>query len=255
LTRNNNLFNVKKIILTRTAMKKSKNLPNHSSLIESLKIVVDGIAGTFGPHCEVVLHDLSNLGRSIVKIANGRVTGRSVGGSITDQGLKDLRKGTHDLILNYRSVTSQGRALKSTTIVFRDGRGKPTAAICINLDVTDILAFNDQIQGMFGVAETVQAEEQSETFEKDVASTLEKMASKAIGGIGKQIQSLSKDERIDIVRDLDNQGFFLIKGAMKILASKLKLSKFTIYNYLDEIKNRDEIETTKAQQKGRGRKF
>ena len=227
-------------------MKKNNKLPTHSSFIESLKIVVDGIAGTFGPRCEVVLHDLSNLDRSIVKIANGHVTGRSVGGSITDQGLKDLRKGTHDLILNYRSVTSQGRPLKSTTIVFRDGRGKPTAAICINLDITDILAFKNQIQDMFGVAEAVQNEEQRETFEKDVGSTLDKMASKAIGGIGKQIQSLSKDERMDIVRDLDTQGFFLIKGAIKILASKLKLSKFTIYNYLDEIKNHNEIGTRRA---------
>jgi predicted transcriptional regulator YheO len=236
-------------------MKKEKLLPDHSSLIESLKIVVDGIAGTFGPRCEVVLHDLRNLDRSIVKIVNGHVTGRSVGGSITDQGLKDLRKGTDDLILNYRSVTSQGRPLKSTTIVFRDGRGKPTAAICINLDITDILAFNTQIQNIFGVAEEGQDEKQRETFEKDVGSTLDKMAGKAIHGIGKQIQSLSKEERMDIVRDLDAQGFFLIKGAIKILASKLKLSKFTLYNYLDEIKNHDETETTKPRQNLRGRKF
>jgi len=236
-------------------MLKHKVLRDHSSLIESLKVVVDGIAGTFGPRCEVVLHDLRNLDRSIVKIVNGHVTGRSVGGSITDQGLKDLRKGTDDLILNYRSVSSQGRPLKSTTIVFRDGRGKPTAAICINLDITDILAFNDQIQHMFGAAEAGHEDKQSETFEKDVAATLDKMASKAIHGIGKQIQSLSKEERMDIVRDLDTQGFFLIKGAIKILASKLKLSKFTIYNYLDETKSQDEAEATKIQQKLRGRKI
>lgn len=236
-------------------MKKDKILPDHSSLIESLKIVVDGVAGTFGPRCEVVLHDLRNLDRSIVKIVNGHVTGRSVGGSITDQGLKDLRKGTDDLILNYRSVTSQGRPLKSTTIVFRDRRGKPTAAICINLDITDILAFNNQIQHMFGAAEAGHEEEQSETFEKDVASTLDKMASNAIHGIGKQIQSLSKEERINIVRDLDTQGFFLIKGAIKILASKLMLSKFTIYNYLDEIKSHNETEAARTRKKLRSREI
>jgi predicted transcriptional regulator YheO len=229
-------------------MKRNKIQRGHSSLIESLKTVVDGIAGTFGPRCEVVLHDLRNLDRSIVKIVNGHVTGRSEGGAITDQGLKDLRKGTDDLILSYRSVTSQGRPLKSTTIVLRDGRGKPTAAICINLDVTDILAFNNQIQNMFGFAEAGQEEKQSETFEKDMGSTLDRMASKAIQGIGKQIQSLSREDRMDIVRDLDTQGFFLIKGAIKILASKLKLSKFTIYNYLDKIKIHDGNGATKTQQ-------
>ena len=227
-------------------MPRHKQLPAHSSLIDSLKILVDGIAGTFGPRCEVVLHDLSKLDRSIVKIANGHVTGRSVGGSITDQGLKDLKKGDNDLLLNYRSVTPQGRPLKSSTIVFRDGRGKPTAAVCINVDVTDILAFNSQIRDMFGVTESVQSGEQGETFQKDVVSTLDDMAGKAIRGIGKQVQSLSREERMDIVRDLDNQGFFLIKGAIKILASKLKLSKFTIYNYLDEVKNHSKIATRKS---------
>jgi len=34
----------------------------------------------------------------------------------------------------------------------------------------------------------------------------------------------------------DDQGFFLIKGAIKVLAGKLNMSKFTIYNYLDEIR-------------------
>jgi predicted transcriptional regulator YheO len=138
--------------------------------------------------------------------------------------------------------------------VFRDRRGKPITAICINLDITDILAFNNQIQNMFGPSEAGQEEKQSETFEKDVASTLGKMAGKAINGIGKQTQSLSKEERMDIVRDLDAQGFFLIKGAIKILASKLKLSKFTIYNYLDEIKNQNKTEATKTHQNFGGRK-
>ena len=71
-------------------------------LIESLKIVVDAIARTFGPRCEVVLHDLRDLDRSIIKIENGHVTGRSVGGAITDKGLRDLRSGCKDsLFINY----------------------------------------------------------------------------------------------------------------------------------------------------------
>jgi len=226
-------------------MPKKKIPPNNDSFIESLKLVVDGIARTFGRHCEVVLHDLSNLDRSIVKIANGHVTGRSAGGSITDQGLQDLKKGDRDLKLNYQSVTAEGRPLKSTTMIFRDKTGSPVAAICINLDVTDILTFNNMIQEMYSFADTAHEEEDTETFERDVTSTLDKMAIKTIRRIGKQVQSLSKDERVSIVRDLDNQGFFLIKGAIKILASKLMVSKFTIYNYLDQIRNHNESVTKK----------
>lgn len=224
-------------------MPRDKSHQIKASFIEPLKLVVDGIAGTFGRHCEVVLHDLSNLDRSIVKIANGHVTGRSVGSSITDQGLKDLKKGDRNLILNYQSVTADGRSLKSATMIFRDKAGSPVAAICINLDVTNILMFNNMIQEMFNFPDPADEEEDTETFEKDVTSTLDKMAIKIISKIGKPIQSLSKGERVSIVRDLDNEGFFLIKGAIKILASKLMVSKFTIYNYLDQIKNQNESVT------------
>ena len=67
-------------------------------------------------------------------------------------------------------------------------------------------------------------------------STLEKMASKEISSIGKAIPSMSKEDRVEIVRRLEEQGFFLIKGAIKVLAGKLNMSKFTIYNYLDGIR-------------------
>jgi predicted transcriptional regulator YheO len=59
-----------------------RRISKEAFLIESLKVVVDGIARTFGSRCEMVLHDirnLINLDHSIVKIANGHVAGRTVG--------------------------------------------------------------------------------------------------------------------------------------------------------------------------------
>jgi len=92
-------------------------------LIESLKLLVDGLGQTFGSRCEVVLHDLRNLDRSIVKIANGHITGRSAGGPITDFGLRMLKSGSkEDLLINYPSVGKDGRKLKSSTFLFRKKR-------------------------------------------------------------------------------------------------------------------------------------
>lgn len=51
---------------------------------------VDAIAETLGKNCEVVLHDFHYPERSIVKIANGHVTGRTVGGPTTDLALRFL---------------------------------------------------------------------------------------------------------------------------------------------------------------------
>jgi predicted transcriptional regulator YheO len=210
-------------------------------LIESLKIVVDGIARTFGPRCEVVLHDLRNLrnlDHSIVKIANGHVTGRTVGGPISDRGLKDIRSRPEwDLSINYPSVTKDGRTLKSSTMLFRDNKGKLIAALCINFDVTDILAFNTVIQDIFRISEETEQAGPAETFVGDMVSTLNDIADKVIRKVGKAIPSMRREDKIEIVRQLEEQGFFLIKGAIKLIAEKLKVSKFTIYNYLEQIRS------------------
>lgn len=222
----------------RPEMKRhAKEKTPEDSLFEPLKLVVDGIARTFGARCEVVLHNLSDLDRSIVKIANGHVTGRTVGGGITDQGLRFLKSGRQeDLLINYPSVTKDGRLLKSSTIVFRDDERKPVAAICINFDVTDILNFNTAIQDTFMVSEETEGKSPIETFESDIASTLNEIADKVIRKTGKSVPSMGRGDRIEIVRQLEDQGFFLIKGALKLIAKKLKVSKFAIYNYLDQVR-------------------
>jgi predicted transcriptional regulator YheO len=208
-----------------------------SFLFEYLKIVVDGIAGTFGRRCEVVLHDLSDLKRSIIKIENGQVTGRSVGGSITDQGLKSLRNDTgENLLINYPSTTEDGRFLKSSTFLFRDRQGVPAAAICVNFDVTDILNFTTAIDDIFGFPEETDGKNAIETFQGDAITTLNEIADKTIRKAGKAIPSMGKSDKIKIIRQLEDQGFFLIKGAIKFIANKLIVSKFTIYNYLDKVR-------------------
>lgn len=221
-------------------------------LIESLKVVVNGIAETFGPRCEVVLHDLRNLKKldhSIVEIANGHVTGRTIGGSITDQGLRYFRGGgKDDFVANYASLTKDGSPLKSSTMTFKNDKGKPIAAICVNLDVTDIVNFNMVIQDMFKVTEKPQQNEPMETFEEDIVSTLTDIADKVIRGMAKAIPSMKRGDKVEVVRQLENQGFFLIKGAIKLLAGKLNVSKFTIYNYLQRIRaenRKEQIQTNR----------
>jgi predicted transcriptional regulator YheO len=223
-------------------------------LIESLKILVDGIARTFGPRCEVVLHDvrnLRNLDHSIVKIANGHVTGRTIGGSISDRGLRDLRSGRErDLFINYASVTKDGRHLKSSTILFRSDAGKPIAALCINFDVTDIVSLNTVIQEIFAISEELEQAEPAETFAVDMFSTLNEIADRTIRKTGKVIPSMGREDKIEIVRQLEDQGFFLIKGAIKFIAARLRVSKFTIYNYLEQIRSESQSSQLKSTYKG-----
>ncbi|MCK4814717.1 PAS domain-containing protein, partial [bacterium] len=211
-------------------------------LIESLEILVDGIARTFGSRCEVVLHDLRNLRNlCIVKIANGHVTGRTIGGPVTDEGLRHLRSGHWEkLLINYPTVTTDGRHLKSSTITLANDKEEPIFAICINSDVTDILNFNVVIQDMLAISDDIYQHKPAETFHSDKFSTLNGMADKEIRQSGKTVPTMTRKDKIELIKKLENQGFFLIKGAVGIIAQKLNVSKFTIYNYIQQARSENQ---------------
>src|SRR5699024_12759876 len=75
----------------------------------------------FGSKCEVAVHDFSDLQHSLIHIA-GNVTSRKVGSPITDLVLNELNKKDTMItdIPSYRSQSSRGQVMKSTTVFLRD---------------------------------------------------------------------------------------------------------------------------------------
>lgn len=47
---------------------------------------------------------------------------------------------------------------------------------------------------------------------------------------------MKKPQKLDIVRDLDNRGIFLVRDAVETVADALGVTRFTIYNYLNELR-------------------
>lgn len=48
---------------------------------------------------------------------------------------------------------------------------------------------------------------------------------------------MKKRHKILVVKDLKNQGLFLLRDGIDIVAHTLNVSRFTIYNYLNEIES------------------
>ena len=71
-----------------------------------------------------------------------------------------------------------------------------------------------------------------EFFTGNIDTLLEELMKGALDRYGKPVEELSKEEKIQIVNDLDKKGFFLVKKSTEKLADFLGLSRFTIYNYL-----------------------
>ena len=61
------------------------------AILNSYKILAEGLAEYLGEGCEIVIHSLGNLEHSVIKIINGHHTGRKEGSPITDLGLSMVK--------------------------------------------------------------------------------------------------------------------------------------------------------------------
>ena len=201
------------------------------------------IAGQFGPKCEVVLHDWANeYHHTIVAIENGKVTGRKVGGSGSNLGLEVLR-GTRDgsSQLSYLTRTKDGKLLRSSTMYLEDETGRKIGALCINYDISDLLAVQNTISDMtlfpLGVPGT---NGPHEFFSDDVNEMLDFLIEESMKLVDKDSSELTKEDKKKIVSFLDKKGALLITKSGEKICRQLGISKFTLYNYLEELRQEEQ---------------
>ncbi|HBY95880.1 MAG TPA: transcriptional regulator [Chloroflexi bacterium] len=204
------------------------------TILENLKAIGRAVVESFGGHaCEVLIHDLSDLEHSIIWV-EGNVTGRHVGGSMTDLGLELVRGEKFEDLFNYTTYTDDGRVLKSSSIFLRDAAGQTWGAFCLNLDVTPYHTIVHQLkksilrEGESGV---------TETFSDDVEITVRNLLAEAAFECGKPLHALHKSDRLAVIQILDRKGVFQVKRAVPILAKYLGVSRYTVYNDLNAVRN------------------
>ncbi|MCK4448192.1 MAG: PAS domain-containing protein [Candidatus Marinimicrobia bacterium] len=183
---------------------------------------------------------LVDLGILLPQLRIANVTGKKVGDPITDLALASWRQGgfgnkKEDKLINYRTKTKDGRILKSSTVFIKDKNSKIVGCLCINYDMTSHLMFEKIINEFCTIADLSEQKEE-ETFIKDVDEILENIISKAIEKINKSISLMQKEDNLRVIGIVDEKGGFMIKGAISQLAHKLNVSRYTIYNYLEELK-------------------
>lgn len=205
-----------------------------SDLRDLLVPLMKAIALTVGPRCEVVLHDLKasdRLGSTIIWIENGHVTGRRVGGPTTNLGLEALRTGDENPDrFNYRSRGPDGRDLRSSSIYLRNCRGELVGALCINVDIRAYAHARDALAELVGDS----AMEVDETFGTDIGEVLDDLVRRGIARIGVPVSAMKRDDKVAVIRYVDEKGGFLVKRAIDRVARAVRVSRVTAYAYLEE---------------------
>ena len=220
----------------------SNGFDDASELAATLRPVMKAIALTVGPRCEVVLHRIcpgDELGSSIVAIENGHVTGRSIGGPTTNLGLEALATGNPDPDrFNYRTRTNDGRQLRSSSVYFRGPDGTLIGALCVNLDVSPYLNAHDALAELIGPLPPDDGDEVPETFGSEIGEVLDALIQQSVDRSGVALGLMTREQKVEVIRDLDERGAFLVKRAIDRIARALLISRVTAYAYLQEARAR-----------------
>ncbi|MFI6374241.1 transcriptional regulator [Streptomyces sp. NPDC050546] len=203
------------------------------AILAALTPVVEGIAATFGPVCEVVLHDYRNPEKSVVAVA-GSVTGRTVGGAMSEIGMRVLARGDEAADeLNYVTRTRNGALVKSSTMVLRDSTATVFGALCVNVDVGAV----SQVHGLLGALAGIRpepAELPTTTFGNDIDAVVDALVDAHQSKQRGSWAELDRAERLELFGGLDNRGVFAVRGAVEQVAARLGISRASAYNYLSQ---------------------
>lgn len=228
----------------------------NSGFIGNYIRLVKFLGTVLGPDFEVALHDISDPDNSIIAIANGYISGRNLGGALTDHAKKILSERVYehsDSRINYAGlVTESGNTVRSSTFFIKDQNGELQALLCINYDDSRHRDLIDQLLKLrhpddFVEANFVYNREKAraealpgvaaESFHGSVTSVTKEVVDKIVQDSGVPVERLTTDEKLNIISILNEKGIFLMKNAVKHVARELKCSQASVYRYVNKIHN------------------
>lgn len=200
---------------------------NREEMLELLSKLAEGIAKTFGKHCETLIQDLGHPDIPVLAIYNGHVSGREVGSTVDIFG-NITKNFDHSLLqtnLINMMVERGSQKIKSTTMIVRG------ADYCfgfgINLDIT----LSSEYAGF--LMEQCRIENYLDTAIASIKQgRLEKIFETCLEEIDIPLAEMKKDQRLALISLLQQRHAFDYQKAVPFVAAKLGVSRYTVYNYL-----------------------
>ena len=229
-------------------------------LIANFVPLVDGLASLLGTGCEVVLHAFDQLEASVIKIANGHVTGREAGAPATDFALAQLRQTTvhpqeqgpqeqdpEDQVSwrSYFSRNRQGQLLKSASMTIRNRQQQPIGMLCVNFSLDAPLSSLLAALSLPGAAnslDTVPVVLENESF----ANSVDDLVAQVMAKVDADTRLPASARNKAIITTLYDRGLFEIKEAAHRVAERLAISRHTVYLH---IRNHKAAQTADSQEK------
>ena len=214
-------------------------------MLRQYTVLVDYLGQTLGPDYEVVLHEILPENSRVAAIANGSISGRSVGAPLTNAALRMIMQKqyeTSDYNLNYTGRLANGKTIRSSTMFIKDG-GKLVGLLCINFDDSRFHELSDSILKLVHPDDFVHhhyfpvdapakqpvqaphAPDSTEYFQSDMNGLMEELFDTVTASISVPLDRLTQAERTSVIARLHEQGMFELRGAVQFTVKKLGCSQ------------------------------
>jgi predicted transcriptional regulator YheO len=204
-----------------------KKTPEQQLLLSQIKQVAEGLAQTFAPFTEVVVHDLLDPHHAVLAIHNN-LSGREVGQPATELGLARIMDPAYEqIIANYPNQFADGRQVKSTSIGIKDSKGDYIAALCMNVDLTLFRGFQNVLSRFMAVEGATPARESLDPASADlIRARIDEFAAR----MASTPRTLKPEERRSLLKELKAAGLLEVRRAMDTIAVHLGVSRATVYS-------------------------
>jgi predicted transcriptional regulator YheO len=204
-----------------------RKTPEQKLLLAQVKQIADGLARTFAPFTEVVVHDLLDPAHAVLAVHNN-LSGREVGHPATELGLARIANAEVDqVIANYPNRFADGRQVKSTSIGIKDSEGRYIAALCLNVDLTLFQGFQSALNQFTSIEGATPARESLDPAGADaIRARIDEFAAR----LASTPRALRAEDRRSLMKELRAAGLLDIRRAMDTIASHLGVSRATAYS-------------------------
>lgn len=219
--------------------------------LENYVGLLDFVSLSIGPDYELSLIDTANGENKIIAMKYGNISGRHVGEKIEpiiEDVIKNKEYETSDYIVNKTAIGANGKFLRASMYFIKDESKKLIGILCINFDdsrfhdlgntLLQLCHPEGYLEDVLNAKAAMEKGESNSKFrgsreeKRTLEQTVEDIIDSEFKDIKIPLERLTQEEKISVVKNLDNKGVFMIKGAVGILAKRLDVSQASLYRYI-----------------------
>jgi Uncharacterized protein conserved in bacteria len=145
--------------------------------------------------------------------------------------------------LCYLTRTPDGKILKSSSIYIRNTKGKVSAILSVNYDISKLLMVENAVSELVSTGEPQQSEPEKIVNINDL---LDDLIAQSVTLVGKPVALMNKDDKVKAIRFLNQNGAFLVTKSGDKVARYFGISKYTLYSYIDSKQDNKQQEGKQA---------